>query len=152
MAEPCALGVHGSLPCGHQRPQRLPFPACTRRGRTRLCEHTASGADRVECVGLAARATLPPQPTDLAHPLATSAEEAREAGTERAAALNGERSPTRRVLIDKPEGVRVTVAARGDVRLEHHGSADDVQHRERVRVAVRVDADHVVQLICEHPY
>jgi hypothetical protein len=38
-----------------------------------------------------------------------------------------------------------------DDRLEHHSSADDVDHRERVRIAMRVDTDDVVQLICEHP-
>jgi hypothetical protein len=55
------------------------------------------------------------------------------------------------MLIDKPERVRITVAARGDVRLEYHGSAEGVHDRERMRVAVRVDTDHVVQLICKHP-
>jgi hypothetical protein len=152
LAKAGTLRVHGSFARGHQRPQRLAFPTNTRRSRTQLCEHAARRADRVERIGLAARATLPPQPADLEHPLATSAENAREAGTERAGALNRERSPTRRVLIDKPEGVRVTAAARGDIRLEHHGCAGDVQHRERMRVAVRVDADDVVQLICKHPY
>jgi hypothetical protein len=27
-----------------------------------------------------------------------------------------------------------------------------VHDRERVRVAVRVDADHMVHLVCEHPF
>ena len=36
-------------------------------------------------------------------------------------------------------------------RLEDDSAADDVHDRERVRVAVRVDTDDVVQLICEHP-
>ena len=47
--------------------------------------------------------------------------------------------------------LRVAVAARGDRRLEHDRAADDLHDRERVRVAVRVDTDDVVQLICEHP-
>ena len=35
--------------------------------------------------------------------------------------------------------------------LEHDRAADHVHDRERVRVAVRIDTNHVVQLICEHP-
>ena len=37
-------------------------------------------------------------------------------------------------------------------RLEQHTAASHVDDRERVRVAVRVNADHVVQLICKHPH
>ena len=62
LAEPGALGVDGSFPCGHQRLQRLAFAAGPRRRRPLLGEHAAGGADSVERVGLAARATLPPQP------------------------------------------------------------------------------------------
>ncbi|MGZ4395379.1 MAG: class I SAM-dependent methyltransferase, partial [Gaiellaceae bacterium] len=35
--------------------------------------------------------------------------------------------------------------------LEHDNAAYDLDDRERVRVAVRIDTDDVVQLICEHP-
>jgi len=34
--------------------------------------------------------------------------------------------------VDEAQGVRVTLTARGDARLEHHGSTDDVHHRECV--------------------
>jgi hypothetical protein len=47
--------------------------------------------------------------------------------------------------------VRVAVAARVDGRLKDDRSAKDMHDRERVRVAVRVDTDDVVQLICKHP-
>jgi hypothetical protein len=40
---------------------------------------------------------------------------------------------------------------RGDARLEDHSSRTHLDDRERVHVAVRVDANHVVELICEHP-
>ena len=36
-------------------------------------------------------------------------------------------------------------------RLEHNDAADDLDDSERVRVAVWVDTNDVVQLICEHP-
>jgi hypothetical protein len=47
--------------------------------------------------------------------------------------------------------MRVAVAARDDRRLEDDRPADDVHDRERMRVAVWIDADDVVQLICKHP-
>ena len=81
-------------------------------------------------------ATLPPQPTDLEHPLTVGAEEARKASTERACALNRERASTRRVLINELQSVRVPVIIRGDVRLEQHSAAYDVDHRERVRITM----------------
>jgi hypothetical protein len=40
------------------------------------------------------------------------------------------------VLVNELEGVRVAVAARGDSRLKHDHAADDVDDRERMRVAV----------------
>jgi hypothetical protein len=36
-------------------------------------------------------------------------------------------------------------------RLEDDSATDDMHDRQCVRVAVRVDTDDVVQLICEHP-
>ena len=58
---------------------------------------------------------------------------------------------SRRVLVDELQRPRVAAAVRVDRRLEDDGAADDLHDRERVRVAVRVDPDDVVQLICEHP-
>jgi len=55
------------------------------------------------------------------------------------------------VLVDELQSLRVAVAARDDRRLEDDGAALDVHDSERVRVAVRVDTDDVVQLICKHP-
>ncbi len=109
------------------------------------------GTDSIERVGLAARATLPPQPPGLEHPLTLAGQEACETGTERTGALDRERSPTSRVRLDQSESVRVAVAARGDIRLEHDRSAEDVHDRDRMYVSVRVDTDDVVQLICEQP-
>ena len=47
---------------------------------------------------------------------------------------------------------RLHVAARvgGHYRLEHHHAGPNLDDRKRVRVSMRVDANHVVQLICEH--
>ena len=98
LAEPGAFGVDRAFACGHQRLQRLAFAACPRRRGPLLAEHAAGGTDRVERVGLAARAALPPQPADLEHPLAAAGQEAGQAGTEGAGAFDRERAPTRRVL------------------------------------------------------
>src|SRR5438876_530198 len=72
LAEPGPLGVDCSFSGGHQGLQALAFTAGSRRRRPLLGKHAAGGADRVQGVGLAARATLPPQPTDLEHPLAAA--------------------------------------------------------------------------------
>jgi len=55
------------------------------------------------------------------------------------------------VLLDECERVRVAAAVGGDCRLENDCAGHDLDDRERVRVAVRADADHLVQLICKHP-
>ena len=52
----------------------------------------------------------------------------------------------------RAQRLRVAVAVCDDRRLEHDRAADDLHDRERVRVAVRVDTNDVVQLICKHPY
>ena len=138
LAEPGSLGVDGAFACGHQRLQRLAFTAGPRRRRPLWREHAAGGTDRVERVGLAARAALPPQPADLEHPLATAGEEARETGTERACPLDRERTPPRRVLLAEQERLRVAVAVCGDVRLEHDRAAVE---RRRPRAHASRGAD-----------
>jgi hypothetical protein len=145
------LGVDRAFARGHQCLQRLAFTAGPRCCWPLAREHAAGGTDGVERVGLAARAALPPQPTHLEHPLATAGQEARQTGTERAGAFNRECASTGRVLVDELQRVRVAIAARHDGRLEDDQAADDLHDRQRVRVAVRIDTDDVVQLICKHP-
>ncbi len=129
----------------------MAFPTGSRCRGPLLDEHAAGGADRVECVALAAGAAFAPQPADLEHPLTAPGQEARQAGTERAGAFDRERSPARGVPVGELQSVRVAVAARDDRRLEHNRTADDLHDRERMRVAMRIDTHDVVQLICEHP-
>jgi hypothetical protein len=116
-----------------------------------LPEHAASGPDRVERVALAG-APLPSQPADLEHLLLLTDEEASETGAERASTLDREGTPAGSVLIGKTKHACVTLAICERGRLEHHTAAAHVDDRERVRVAVRVNADHVVQLIYKHPH
>jgi hypothetical protein len=116
-----------------------------------LPEDAARRPDRVERVALAARAPLAPQAPDLEHPLTLAADEASQAGAEGARTLDCEGPPARRVLVGQLQGARVAAATRGDARLEDDSSRTHLDDRERVHVAVRVDADHVVELICKHP-
>ena len=62
------------------------------------------------------------------------------------------RAPTRSVRVDQPQRLCVAVTVRGRRRLEDDRAAEDVHDRECMKVAVRIDTDDVVQLICEHPY
>lgn len=52
--------------------------------------------------------------------------------------------------LDELQRLRVTFTARGNGRLEDDCATQHVHDRERVQVAVRIDTDHVIQLICEH--
>jgi hypothetical protein len=79
-------------------------------------------------------------------------EESSETGAERTGALDREGTPATGVLIGKPKHACVTLAISDRGRLEHHTAASHVDDRERVRVAVRVNADHVVQLVRKHPH
>jgi hypothetical protein len=48
---------------------------------------------------------------------------------------------------------RLLIAATvsGDDPLEHDQAGTDLDDRERVRIPMRADSNHVAQLICEHP-
>jgi hypothetical protein len=78
-------------------------------------------------------------------------QEAGETGTEGAGALDRERTPARRVHIDEPQRLCVTVAVGGRRRLEDNRSAEDAHDRQRVRIAVRIYTNDAVQPICKHP-
>src|SRR4029077_14836818 len=88
---------------------------------------------------------------DLEHLLAVPGQEARQASAVGAGALDRERTPTRRVLLRHSERVRVAATVSRHRRLEHDHAAAYIDDSDRVLVAVRVDTDHAVQLICNHP-
>ena len=98
------------------------------------------------------RAPLPPRAPDLEHPLAAPRQETSEPGTVRARALDRPGAPTGRLTLGQAQRLRVPALARCDLHLEQRGTRRRLHDRERVRVAVRVDADHVVQLVCKHPF
>ena len=90
LAEGRPTRVDRALARGHQRPQRFPLAAGARLGGPALGEDAPRRSDGVERVVLASRATLPPQPPDLEHPLALAAQEAAEAGAERTRSFDRE--------------------------------------------------------------
>jgi hypothetical protein len=55
------------------------------------------------------------------------------------------------VLVDELQSLRVAVAARDDRRLKDDRAADNVHHRERMRITMRINTNHEVHLICKHP-
>ncbi len=53
--------------------------------------------------------------------------------------------------LDELQRLSVAVAVRDDCGLENDSTTANLHDRERVRIAVWVDTDDVIQLICEHP-
>jgi hypothetical protein len=53
--------------------------------------------------------------------------------------------------VDELQRPRVAVAVCDDGRLENDGTTPNLHDRECMRVAVWIDTNDVVQLICEHP-
>jgi hypothetical protein len=56
------------------------------------------------------------------------------------------------VQVREGNQLRVALAACGNARLKHDPAAHDLHDRERVHIPMRINTDHVVQLICKHPY
>src|SRR5437764_940959 len=105
------------------------FAAGARRRRLVTAKHAASGAHSIKRVGLAARATLPPQPAHLEHPLTTAAQETRQTRTERAASFNRKRAPTQSVRLDELQHTRVALTTCGNGRLEDNRPTEHVHDR-----------------------
>ncbi len=55
------------------------------------------------------------------------------------------------VLLDKPQRLRITARTRTHRPLRHHSAARRDNDREHMLVAVRVDANDMIHLICKHP-
>lgn len=88
---------------------------------------------------------------DLMHLLALALQVTDKPGAVVAGALDRPESITGGVAICEADGVRVAACAGGRRRLRDHRAAVRVDDRDRVLVAMGVDGDHVVQLVCEHP-
>lgn len=58
---------------------------------------------------------------------------------------------TRGVILGDPERLRIAAVARRDRTLRDNRTRWRGDNRERVLIAVCVDADDVIHLICKHP-
>jgi len=119
-------------------------------------DHGRRGSEVEACLGFAASledvgAGLAPQPADLEDLLLVLGEEAAQAGAERAGALDREPPPPRRVLVGEPQCFCIAATVSRDAGFEDDDAGSHLDDRDGVPVAVRVDADHVVELICKHP-
>jgi hypothetical protein len=110
------------------------------------------GADRVELVGLGAvAARWPRRAVDLDDPLALLEQERGQASAVAAAGFDRPHAPAAGVATHEPQQALVPKRVRRLGSLRHHGSVDR-DDRRRVRVAVRVDADEVIDVLCEHAH
>ena len=127
----------------------LPTP---RVARWRGCQRGASRTDRVELI---VRATQPPfgaaRAFNFVYLLAVSLQRAHKPGTIVAAALDSPRPRAARMSIREAQRLRVAATAGRRRRLRDHRARPRVDNRKRVLIAMRIDANHVVQFVCKHP-
>jgi hypothetical protein len=150
--ERLAAHADGAAASEQEQPQRLPLlaQAWPRQGLAR--QRGARGADRIEPVVLAAQPALASRSTaHLEHRLAPLTQVTGKAGAVVTGAL--ERPDTGRPGVPLREAKRLRVAATiaRDRPLRNHRPGRRLDEGERVLVPVHVDADHVVQLVCNHP-
>jgi len=150
LVQPSSLRDRRAVASSHQRPQRFSLAAAAGERATLLREHTPSSSDRVERIRLAGRRSFAAKSANLEHLLVMSEQKPAQACPVRSGALNRERASARGMFARELKRLRVTVAVGSDARLEEHHPARHPNHRERVHVTVRVDADHEIQLICKH--
>jgi hypothetical protein len=149
----CPLAHIDCASAGQQKqPQRLtPLPS-SRQAQRLARERRPRGADRVQ------RVILAPQPplvtraaSDLEHRLAASTQMASKPGTVMTGTFDGPHASAAAVLLDKPQRLRVTATASSHRLLRHHCTTRTHNDREHVLIAMRIDTNHVIHLICKHP-
>jgi hypothetical protein len=142
---------HGSFARVDQDAERLTLsrrPGC---GVSLLAQRFPCRFDRVERIALgAAWAAAADAPTDLDGALLVLVEESSKAGAIRACPLNRPHPPTRGALPRPFERRRVPAPVGAGARRSNQGAVRG-EDRRAVPVAMRVDADDVVRLLCQHP-
>src|SRR5207245_11469555 len=109
-------------------------------------------AHRVESIIFATQPPLVPRASArLDHDLALTAQITSEAGAVMPGTLDRPNACTRRVFLGDPERLRIAAVARTDRTLRNNRTRRRGDNCERVLIAVCVDADHVIHLICKHP-
>src|SRR5215211_1224926 len=114
-------------------------------------ERFAGGAERVELVRLGAVAAgRARRPFDLDHPLAVLEQERRQSGAEAAGRLDRPDPPAGCVLASEAQQLLVADRVGADRGVDLQRARQRGDDRRRMRIAVGVDADHVIDLVCEH--
>jgi hypothetical protein len=133
-----------------EHPERFAVAATTGLSEMLAGERFAGGTDSVELIGLGAVATGGPgRPVDLNDPFASLQQERGEPGSVAAAGFDRPDSTAGRVQLREPQDPLVAERVAWDrLRVgDRAGGSDD--DRGGVRVAVGVDTDDVVDLVCE---
>jgi hypothetical protein len=114
-------------------------------------ERCTRGANRIERVVFAAKAALIPwATTDLEHPLAVVSQVASKPGTVVPSTLDRPRPGARRMSLRQPNRFGVAAGARPNRALCDHTPGRSAHKRKRVLIAMRINTDDVVDLICKH--
>ena len=125
----------------------------TRAGqRERLAGQRCSrDPDRVERVVLAGQPPLRSWcAADLEHGFTPLAQETGQACAVAAASLDRPGATARRVPLSNPKQLAIATPVRVRRRPGHHATRGRGHNRHHVLVAVGIDAEHVVQLVCKH--
>src|SRR6266508_4609275 len=134
-----------------QQTQRLAPLSGSRQRQRPARESRSCRSDRVQRVILATQPLLVTSAAaDLEHRLAVTAQMASKPGTVMTCAFDRPNAATAAVLLDKPHCLRITARTRTHRLLRQHSTARRNNDREHMLIAVRVDADHVIHLICKH--
>ncbi len=116
-----------------------------------MSERRPCGADRVESVVFALQPPLASwAAASLEHRFAAAAQIASEGGAVMAGALNRPDPSAARVGIRETQRLRVAASVRSDRPPSDNRTRRCDNDREHVLIPMRVDADHVIQLICKH--
>ena len=115
-------------------------------------ERCTGGTDRVESVVFAAQPPLATRAAArLEHRFAAAAQIASKTGAVMACSFDCPDAPAVRVLVGKAQRLRVAAPARRDRLLRDNRTCRCDDDREHVLIAVCVDTDDVVHLVCMHP-
>jgi hypothetical protein len=135
-----------------QQPQRLASLPRSWQGKLITSERCTCAADRVESVVFATQPPLAPRVSaGLEHDLALTAQITSEAGAVMPSTFDRPDACTRRVILGDPKRLPVAAAVRRDRTLRHNRTRRRGNNRKRLLIAVSVDADHLIHLICKHP-
>ena len=125
---------------------------CPRPSERLTDEPAAGGPDRIQPIILA---TQPPLTAGLAanleHRLVALGKEAAETRAVMTGTLDRPQTSARRVPLRETTRLGIAASACLDNGLRDHRSRASGNDRERVLIAVGIDTDHVVQLVCKHP-